>query len=143
MSKADPLDTLRIRPFGMRISLFTQTAFIISLFLTCLCGPYCGASSGAMPSLDASEVSACCSSCPVENENVNEEPACDCCVMEQSNFVHELATYESHAFRTAHVERIIEWLMLPAQTDTHLLPVRIADTHNGPPPYLRFEMLLI
>lgn len=138
MKSDEPLKKMRFRPTGLRISLFTQAAFIISLFLTCLCGPYCGAA--VKSGFVTQESSDCCSGCPNE-ERQEEAPGCDCCVLEQSDFIHELITHETLTCHSTHAEPLVEWLQ--PQKESNMPPLCIADPSQGPPPYLRFEMLLI
>ena len=75
MKNAGSSKKLRFRPIGAQISLFTQVAFIISLFFTCLCGPYCAGEQEL-----AQEASNCCSACPVEEAPLDKDTHCDCCV---------------------------------------------------------------
>jgi hypothetical protein len=145
MQNAAPLKKRKTRPSGWRISLFTQAAFIVSLFFTCLCGHFCEASILHGPDSGPATVESggCCSTCPIENNAEPADPGCECCVLKQSDFVYELTTDEIPSCRATHVERIIEWLCPRAPGEPYPQLIFHSTIPLGLPPYLRFETLLI
>lgn len=143
MKNMGPFKKLKARSTRLRISLLTQTVFLLSLFFTCLCGHHCEATTGH--ELNAAPVATgCCSSCPDQETPQETNTDCDCCVVHhQSEFVDDLTVFEAPSSHAEHVARIIEWLQ-PLETNvTRLHTAYITDTSQGPPPYLRFETFLI
>jgi hypothetical protein len=142
MSKAGTFKNLRNRLFMRQVSLLAQAALFVSLFLSCICGPFC---CDALQENQAQTVAAaehgCCSSCATE-ENSSES---DCSCKVQTPAFYTVETTE-----LAYNLQAIEWtetafeIILPSITEeTGYHPETALAIPKGPPPYLRFEVFLI
>jgi hypothetical protein len=147
MSKTLTFHFLRSRPSRGRLGLLVSFTLFATLFLHCMCGPFCNEEQRTRPLYEQVATSeSCCSSCtPIEQREPthSNEGNCACCLVEiqdiesaqticGSNFSPPVRATEQMVFMESPHKSLDQ-----NHTRTPISP------SSDPPAYLRFETFLI
>lgn len=149
MNKAWALRWLRVCPFGGWISLLVMVVFIATLFTNCVCGPLCGGHTRLGDDHLSAVVDPC--GCCMPTASVSEMGPRRCCsdadgrVCSSAGLPDDLLPLTVTGNPLKLLKQLVVLLELPVAPKTRApMPQFFAGVPNqGPPPYLRYEVLLI
>jgi hypothetical protein len=147
MSKTLAVHYLRSRPSRVRLGMLVSFTFLATLFLHCMCGPFCNGEQLTRPSYEQVATSErCCSSCTPNEQHKpthSNQGNCACCLIEIQYTETAQTICDSDFSAPVRSAVRIVFMKLPHETmDRNHTRTPITPS-SDPPAYLRFEAFLI